>query len=124
MRRKVQKTKCTKLNLTKSDDVVRLYDPIMVAYAKKLEEDPNVVSVMCNVPLEGVADDKFATDFVYRTANGETVVRECVYRKQLLRPKIMEALDISWYYWKERGVTDWGLVVDKKKEEANTDEEG
>ena len=120
MRRKTPKTRCTKLKPEKSKDVVHLYDPLMVAYAKKLENDPNIVSFECNVPLDGIEDDKFATDFLCKTADGEFIVRECCFRDKLLLPRMIHLLSASRDYWMERGVTDWGIVVEEVKE----DEEG
>ncbi len=51
------------------------------------------------------------------------MVRECVFRKHLTKPMTAKLLDESRNYWRRRGVTDWGIVVDKKKEEDGDGEE-
>ena len=40
------------------------------------------------------------------------MVRECVFRHLLLKPKTVELLDASREYWNRRNVTDWGIVTD------------
>ena len=47
--------------------------------------------------------------------NGNLMVRECVFRKFLTKPLTLKLLDISKTYWLSRGVTDWGLVIDREE---------
>jgi len=39
-------------------------------------------------------------------------VRECIKRSLIERPKTIKMLDASREYWAQRGVNDWGLVID------------
>ena len=57
-------------------------------------------------------DLEYMTDFVCIKADGDLVVRECVYRKLLTKPLTIKLLDVSKDYWQRHGVTDWGLVID------------
>lgn len=42
------------------------------------------------------------------------MVRECVFRKFLMKPLTVKLLDASREYWLRHGVTDWGLVIDEE----------
>lgn len=42
------------------------------------------------------------------------MVRECVFRKFLMKPMTVKLLDASREYWRNRGVSDWGVVIDEK----------
>jgi len=64
--------------------------------------------------MDGLAEGEYTTDFVCTKADGDLMVRECVFRKNLLRPTTAKLLDVSRDYWLKHGVTDWGLVVDAK----------
>ena len=55
MRKRDPRTKCIKRKVLKCDDVLRAYDKVQNAYADKLEADDNVISFICNVPIEDTA---------------------------------------------------------------------
>lgn len=112
------KGRCVRKELKKCNEVVRTYDKVQSAYADVLEEEEQIVSFRCNVPLEDFEESNMSTDFVCVKTNGEIVVRECVFRRQLLLPRTCKLLDASRIYWLRRGVTDWALVV----EEVSNDE--
>ena len=114
------KDRCTKKKLKKSDEVVRTYDKIQTAYAEILDANPNIQSIRCNVPLEDLEEGEFTSDFVCTKTDGYLLVRECVFRKKLSLPRTCKLLDISREYWMKRGVTDWGIVIEK---EETADEE-
>ena len=40
------------------------------------------------------------------------MVRECVFRKYLMKPKTVKLLDASREYWFRKGISDWGLIID------------
>ena len=42
------------------------------------------------------------------------MVRECVFRKFLMKPLTVKLLDASRDYWFRHGVTDWGVVIDEE----------
>ena len=109
---------CVKQHLSKCNGVCRTYDKIQTAYVILLEQDNEIVSFECNVPLEGVAEDQYASDIVAGKADGTTMVRECVSRRHLGRPTTAKLLDISRNYWTGKGVTDWGIAVDKEDDNA------
>jgi len=65
--------------------------------------------------MEGLSEGEYTTDFLCLKTDGEYMVRECVFRKNLLRPSTARLLDASKEYWLRHGIEDWGLVVDAKK---------
>ena len=109
------KDRCTKKKLKKSDDVIRTYDKIQTAYAAILDANPNIQSICCNVPLEKMEEGEFTTDFLCVKADGDLMVRECVFRKKLSLPRTCKLLDLSREYWLKRGVTDWGIVIEQEE---------
>lgn len=114
MRNSNNKPRCEKLSLSKHPGVCRTYSDIQLAYAQQLQADDNIVEFRCNVPLENfeLTDGAYTTDFVCKLINGEVMVRECVKKNLIERPKTIKMLDASREYWAERGVMDWGLVID------------
>lgn len=117
MRKKDFKGKVEKKSLSKCKSVCKTYDLIQSAYADVLEESEDIVEIRCNVVLDGEETKDYMSDFVCTKKNGELLVRECVYRKHLAKPKTAQLLDESRNYWLKRGVTDWGIVVDEVNEE-------
>lgn len=115
MRKKNYKGRCEKRSLGKCHDVCRTYDPIQFSYADVLQSDDGIAEIRCNVLLDGLELGEFTSDFVCITTNGDLLVRECVYRKYLLKPLTLKLLDASRSYWLRRGVSDWGVVIDAEK---------
>ena len=91
---------------------MRLYDAIQIAYVALLEENDEIKTINCNVPIEPVDGTEFTSDFVCVKNNGDVMVRECVYRSKLSLPRTAKLLDASRVYWNNRGVTDWGVVIE------------
>lgn len=115
-----KRTRCEKRTMSKCvDGVARTYSVLESKYADKLEADPNVKEFRCQVLLEGMDTGAYCSDFVATKLDGDLMVRECVYRKQLTKPMTAKLLDSSRNFWRRRGVEDWGIVVDKKGEDAN-----
>ena len=106
--------RCEKVTFSKHPGVCRTYNPIQLAYAKQLEADSNIAEFRCNVPLTDfeLTDGAYTSDFVCTTVRGDIFVRETIKRTLIERPKKIRQLDASREYWAERGVTDWGLVID------------
>lgn len=118
-----KRTRCEKRTMSKCvDGVARTYNTIESKYAEKLQENPDVKEFRCQVLLEGLEIGEYCSDFVATKVDGDLMVRECVFRKHLTKPMTAKLLDESRNYWIRRGVTDWGIVVDKKKENANGEE--
>ena len=115
MRQRKMKSRCEKRHLSKCEEVCRTYDKVQYSYATRLEEDPNIESFKCNVYLEGLEIGDFTSDFVAVKANGDLMVRECVWRKNLPRPRTLKLLDASRDFWVRRGVQDWGIVIDAEE---------
>lgn len=114
MRNSKSKVRCEKRKLPKCEDLLRLYSPMQSRFADLLQADDSVKSFQCNVPLDPCdAGEGFTTDFVISKADGTVMIRECVYRKHLSKPMTIKLLTTSFRYWSERGVKDWGLVVDR-----------
>lgn len=112
MRKKDYKGRCMKKTSPKSETVCRLYDDLQISFLKNLEADDDVISIQTNAPLD---DLDFTSDFLCRRANGDFMLRECVYRKYLTKPLTAEQLDLSRMYWAKHGVVDWGVVIDAEK---------
>lgn len=115
MRKKGYKGRCEKKKLDKCKDICRTYDVIQAAYADILSECEDIAEIRCNVFLDGLDIGEYTTDFVCVKSAGGLMVRECVFRKFLLKPMTVKLLDASRNYWLKHGVTDWGLVVDEEK---------
>ena len=111
-------SRCTKRKLKKSEVIIRTYDKIQTAYALILDRDPNIEGISCNVPLEDTSEGEFTTDFLCKKTDGDYLVRECVFRKKLSLPRTCKLLDKSREYWARRGISDWAIVVEKGKDDA------
>lgn len=118
-----KRTRCEKRSMSKcADGVARTYNALESKYAEKLEQNPDVKEFRCQFLLEGLEAGEYCSDFVATKMDGDLMVRECVFRKNFIKPMTAKLLDASRGYWLRRGVTDWGIVVDKKKEDANGEE--
>ncbi len=114
-----KRTRCEKRAMSKCADGVTLtYNAIESKYAEMLQENPDIKEFRCQVLLEGLEIGEYCSDFVATKVDGDLRVRECVYRKDLRKLKTAKLLDASRDYWRRRGVTDWGIVVEKKEEEG------
>lgn len=111
MRKRTQKTRCEKRKLSKCSEICKTYDAVQYAYADFLEQRMEVIEIRCNVPLDGLQEGDYCSDFVCKKENGDLMVRECVYRKYLTKPMTARLLEASRMYWLKRGVSDWGIVV-------------
>lgn len=94
---------------------MRAYSDIQAAYAERLEKDDGVKEFQCNVLLDGLEEGEYTSDFLCVKADGDFMVRECVERKFLMKPRTVKLLDASRDYWLRHGVKDWGLVIDAEK---------
>lgn len=112
-----KRTRCEKRTMSKcADGVARTYSDLESKCADKLEADPNVKEFRCQVPLGDLEIGEYCSDFAATKVDGDLMVRECVYRKHLIKPLTAKLLDASRNYWMRRGVTDWGIVVEKKED--------
>jgi len=114
MIKKNYKGRCERRTIEKAEGVCRFYSKIQSVYADKLETDDEIVEIRCNIVLEGLSVGEYMTDFVCKKSNGLYIVRECVERKYLIKPKTVKLLDASLQYWRKRGIDDWGIVIDKE----------
>ena len=112
MRKKGYKGRCEKRALSKCQGVCRTYDGLQKVYADILQRNDKVSEFRCHVPLDGLEEGEFTTDFLVTRTDGDIFVRECVQRKFLTKPLTIKLLDASREYWQKRGVSDWGLVID------------
>lgn len=115
MRKKNYKGRCEKRTLSKCQEVCKTYDTIQTAYADMLQNCGEVKEIRCNVPLDGLEIGEYTSDFVCVKSDGNLMVRECVFRKFLMKPMTVKLLDASREYWINRGVADWGIVIDEEK---------
>ena len=114
VRKKNFKGRCEKRAIAKCNEVCRTYDAIQYAYADILQASDEVKEIRCNVPLDGRDIGQYTSDFVCVKSDNDLMVRECVFRKFLLKPLTVKLLDASREYWLRHGVTDWGLVIDEE----------
>lgn len=114
MRKKNFKGRCEKRMIGKCTEVCRTYDVIQYAYADLLQASDEVREIRCNVLLEGLDVGEYTSDFVCVKNDGDLMVRECVFRKFLMKPLTVKLLDASREYWLRHGVTDWGVVIDEE----------
>lgn len=115
MRKKNYKGRCEKRTLSKCKEVCKTYDAIQAAYAEVLQECDEVKEIRCNVLLDGLEIGEYTSDFVCVKPDGDLMVRECIFRKFLVKPMTVKLLDASREYWQNHGVSDWGLVIDAEK---------
>ncbi len=115
MRSKNYKGRCVKRALPKFAVTCRTYDTVQTTYALNLSKNPEIESIQCNVLLEDYSEGEYTTDFVITKTDGSTAVRECVLRKNLLRPRTVKLLDFSHRYWLKKGITDWKVVINAEK---------
>lgn len=111
MKKRNYKGRCEKRNLRKCQDVCRTYNAVQSIYADILNDNDDVISFSCNVPLDNL---EYTTDFVYQKTDNDFAVRECVSRNLLTKPLTVKLLDISRNYWLKHGITDWGIVTNEE----------
>jgi len=115
VRKKGYKGRCEKRVISKCEGVFRSYDPIQSVYADMLQADDSIREIRCNVPLDGLEEGEYTSDFLCIKSDGDMMIRECVQRKLLTKPMTIKLLDASREYWLRHGVTDWGLVINAEK---------
>ncbi|WP_026659825.1 hypothetical protein [Butyrivibrio sp. AC2005] len=114
MYRKMFKGRAVKRTVPKCKGVCKTYNDIQLKYADSLADNNDIVEFRCNVLIEGLTDGDYTSDIVATKKDGEILVRECLYRKYLIKPKTCRLLEQSRQYWLRRGVTDWGVVIEKE----------
>jgi hypothetical protein len=117
LRKKVQKGRCEKRKILKCNEILKTYDAVQYACADYLSAQDNIAEIRCNVILDDLEDAEYTSDFVCKKKDGDLLVRECVYRKQLDLPRTAKLLELSREYWAKRGVTDWRIVIDANSKE-------
>ena len=102
-----------KKKLAKCSRVFRAFSDLQLKYGELLDQNIEILEIKANVLLKGFElGETFTTDFVCTKKDGDLMVRECVYQKNLLKPSTIKGLDASRNYWLARGITDWGIVLD------------
>ena len=114
MRKVNYKGRCTKRKLSKCKEVCRTFDEIQMRVADMFQASDDIKAFRCNVCLEGVENNQYMSDLVAEKSDGTTMVRECVWRKNLCKPLTAHLLDISRNYWLSKGIEDWGIVIEKE----------
>ena len=103
-----------KRNLQKCKSVFNAYNDLQYAYGLKLDSNPDIIEIECNVKLVGCQEAaSYTTDFYCIKLGGEAMVRECVDKNKLLKPMTLKLLSISRNYWLSKGITDWGIVFNE-----------
>ena len=102
-----------KKHLTKCTKVFHAYTEIQLKYGESLDTNNDIVDIKSNVLLSDFQlGTSYTSDIVCTKKDGKLMVRECVYRKNLLKPSVIRLLDASHDYWISKGVDDWGIVLD------------
>ncbi len=114
MQKKNYKGRCEKKELTKSKEICRFFGDIQSAYGDILENDPKVTEIICNMPMEGLELGEYTSDFVCKLSDNTYMVRECVQRKHLMKPKTVKELEESRKFWAKHGISNWGIVTNKE----------
>lgn len=116
MRNRNTNVKCIRVSSKKSDKVCRCYSDIQLKYLELIEENDKIVKVELNVKLSIPSiKESYSTDFLLTLDDGKVRIRECVYKKQLLRPTVVKLLDLSRNYWLSKGYSDWGIVINESE---------
>ena len=113
MRNSNTRSKTLKRKIKKSKKIFHAFSDVQWKYVESLEENDEVVEIRFNVKLIGLEfGDNYTSDFVCVKSDGQLMIRECVLRKNLLKPTTAKLLDASRNYWLARGNKDWGIVID------------
>lgn len=113
MRNKNTHSLTIKGKLNKKEGVFIAYNRLQFRYGQKLDVDDEIVEIFANQILDGFAlGNNYTSDFVCKKSNDELMVRECVYKKNIMRPSVIKLLDEARNYWLSRGIDDWGIVLD------------
>lgn len=114
MQKQNPKTRCDKRTLSKAVGVCRLYSALQSRYADILQSNDDIKEIRCNYPLEHLELGEYTSDFVCLKQDGAYMVRECVDRRHLTKPLTIRLLDASREYWRRKGISDWGIVVNSE----------
>ena len=90
-------------------------DLIYLSYMLLEKSDDSILEFKCNVVLDDFElDGTYTTDFLITKTNGDILIRECVFRNRITKPLNIKLLDASYRYWTNRGITNWGIVVNEE----------
>ena len=108
------KTRCEKRTFAKAIGPCRLYSSLQSKYADMLQANPDIKEIRCNYTLEGLELGAYTSDFVCLRKDGSYMIRECVDRRHLDKPMTIRLLEASRLYWLNKGITDWGIVINSE----------
>jgi hypothetical protein len=108
------KIRCEKRSLPKAIGTCRFYSNIQSRYAEVLQANTDIKEIRCNYSLEGFELGAYTSDFVCLKTDSSYMVRECVERRHLTKPMTIRLLDASRLYWQNKGITDWGIVINSE----------
>ena len=74
----------------------------------------DIKEIRCNYALDGFEPGEYSSDFVCKKVDGAYMVRECVDRRHLDKPMTIRLLEASRLYWLNKGITDWGIVINSE----------
>ena len=115
MRNSKSHTITLKKKLNKCKGTFYAYNDIQFRYGDVLDKREDILEIKCNVRIDCELGNNYTTDF-YVVKNDESImIRECVYKKSLLKPMNIKLLDASRNYWISKGISDWGIVLDENK---------
>ena len=113
MRNKNTHSLTIKGKLNKKKGVFVAFNQLQFKYGQLLDKDDEIVEIQANYSLKDFSlGSNYTSDFVCKKTNGELKIRECIYRKNIMKPSVIKLLDEVRNYWLSRGVDDWGIVID------------
>ena len=113
MRNKNTHSLTIKGKLNKKKGVFVAFNQLQFKYGQLLDKDDEIVEIQANYSLKDFSlGNNYTSDFVCKKTNGELKIRECIYRKNIMKPSVIKLLDEGRNYWSSRGVDDWGIVID------------
>ena len=108
-------SKCVKMKLSKSDEVVKTFDNIQTAYAQILDKNENIQMIQCNVVLEEVENGESSIsitdvkgDLFWVDSKSHTNYRVVPFNK----------VTTSMLYNKDSVYAKYSAVINKYKNDA------
>ena len=94
MRNKNTHSLTIKGKLNKKKGVFVAFNQLQFKYGQLLDKDDEIVEIQANYSLKDFSfGNNYTSDFVCKKSNGELKIRECIYRKNIMKPSVIKLLD-------------------------------
>jgi len=81
------RTKTMKKRLKKCKTIFYAYNDIQFKYGDVLDDRSDISEIKCNVRIDCELGNNYTTDFYVVKTDGSIMIRECVYKNNLLKHK-------------------------------------